>query len=56
MEGIIKRHFGPDILMDDLFHRYGNKLKEFSNQFKNYDKVGIVSVAVERVIVQDELV
>uniref|UniRef100_A0A175YIF4 Uncharacterized protein n=3 Tax=Daucus carota subsp. sativus TaxID=79200 RepID=A0A175YIF4_DAUCS len=56
MEGIIKRHFGPDILMDDLFHRYCNKLKEFSNQFKNYDKVGIVSVAVEQVIMQDELV
>uniref|UniRef100_A0A175YG25 Uncharacterized protein n=1 Tax=Daucus carota subsp. sativus TaxID=79200 RepID=A0A175YG25_DAUCS len=56
MEGIIKKHFGPDILMDDLFHRYCNKLKVFSNQFKNYDKVGIVSVAVERVIMQDELV
>ncbi|KAL1803387.1 hypothetical protein ACET3Z_032034 [Daucus carota] len=56
MEGIINKHFGPDILMDDLFHRYCNKLKEFSTQFKNYYKVGIVSVAVERVILQDELV
>ena len=56
MEGIINKHFGPDILMDDLFHRYCNKFTEFSAHFKNFDKVGIVSVAIERVIMQDELV
>ncbi|WOH15540.1 hypothetical protein DCAR_0935082 [Daucus carota subsp. sativus] len=50
MEGIINKHFGPDILMDDLFHRYCNKFTEFSARFKNFDKVGIVSVAIERVI------
>ncbi|KAL1803382.1 hypothetical protein ACET3Z_032029 [Daucus carota] len=55
-EGLINKHFGPNILIDDLFDRYCHKLKEFSTRFQNIEKWGTLFLAVKRVIMKDELI